>query len=195
MAYTSYAGRAVGAAWSSAPRGFALHATPASVAAARAAMPATLRKVFPIPASRVFEGELFIKGVRVGPMQRRRDDKTPAASFAYPGFRSGDECAAHASRPNALIHHEQRELSERRLVIDRMANVHRGKSDHHPVHGGDERANVRVGVEPRQARGYHIGVRWIAELRAELGQRLGVARERLADRGMRHRMPVEGRRW
>ena len=107
--------------------------------------------------------------MRVRPLQRRRHDDAAAAVLARPSFCSVDERAADPLPSRALVDDEQRDLGQRRSVIDREAQVNRHQSDDLVAGHRHHHSCVGIGGQLRQPRRNGRRFDGIPELRTQPG--------------------------
>jgi len=119
--------------------------------------------------------------MRARPLKGRRDDDAVASLGVRPSFRLLDQRAPDTACAVRFVDDEQRELRDRRFVIDRVANVNRGQTDGAFPRVGDERARVRIPLQANEPLRHRARLRRVAELLAQPRYRLGVLGARVAN--------------
>src|SRR5947209_8993722 len=155
-----------------------------------------LVKILGIASSGVSVSDPLIKRVRVCAPQGCRNDYPTASALTTPPLYFLHDRASDASAANPLVDHKQRELGERRLVIESVPNVD-GRQRHDRTvlrELRDDRARVVVLREARKPPGHDFGCGGMAELRGEAGERVCIVRGRNAQADLAVPAHPSGRR-
>ena len=114
-------------------------------------------------------------------MEGGSEHEPVGAAIRGPALDLAHERAPDAASAHIRGHDERGELHDRARVVEDVACVHRGKSDHATISDRHQRVRIAARAQAREPRGDVGRRRWIAEVAEQLRERLCVAVARGSD--------------